>query len=181
MPSGVTTWVLKLTSLADALAPKSSALPSAMSLAFFMASSLRASLPPALAGGAKILVEAGRDVGDEQLLDCHAALRQALLGEVGDERFQGRPAALDRIVRAHLLRGLDLLDQPGQAHRKGVGVVQPAPGEVARLAERLVEADGEPGMLFVHAALERERVHDGEDARSLVVVFFNRPEVAEQA
>src|SRR5688500_15099533 len=123
MASGRTTWVVKLTSLADTVEQKSRAQPSATSLAFFMASSLRESLPPLLAGGVKILVEARGDVGREQLLDAHAALRQALLVEVGDERLQGRAAAFDRIVPGHFPRGFDFLDQPGQAHREGVGVV----------------------------------------------------------
>src|SRR3954465_816749 len=102
----------------------------------------RAGARSILAGGPQILVEAGRDVRHKQLLDVHVAARKLLLVEIAQERVEGRPAALDRIVPdlrpESPARRFRLLDHPGKAHRQRVGVIDRLIGDIARATEGAV-------------------------------------------
>src|SRR3954453_21992659 len=79
-----------------------------------------------LAGRAQIPIQVRIDIGREELFDPHAPAREGLLVQVLDERFQRRPAALDREVPRGVAGWLDLVYHPGQASRQRIRFVRVA-------------------------------------------------------
>ncbi len=75
----------------------------------------------------------------------------------------------------------DLVDHPWQADGQGICIVHPIVGDVARLAEGAVEANGKPRILVVKTPLQHESVHDREYARLLIISPLDGARIAEQA
>src|SRR5262249_55760940 len=100
---------------------------------------------------AEVIGETGADIGYEQFIDPHPALRALLLIKVGEESVQRRKAAIDRVVPDLRLeesaRSFHLVDDPGETDRQRIGFVHRPKGDVARPAEGLIQADREPRFL----------------------------------
>src|SRR5262249_20262810 len=87
----------------------------------------------------------------KQLLWGHDARRQPLLVHEAADRFPGRSVGLDpvgpEILAEHAPALLDMVDQPRQRDAQRIGVVEAIDCDRLRLAERLVDALCDPGML----------------------------------
>src|SRR2546426_2506923 len=114
-----------------------------------------------------LLPERFERAGRERVLQREVALEQVLLLQVTLQRVEVVAVVVEavrpQIVAPQRALLLPVADEPGQAHRERIAVVHALDGQVFGLAERLVQADGDPGMALVDLALDRDHVHDRED------------------
>src|SRR4051794_6199763 len=134
------------------------------------------------------LALAQRDVAQrarrEQLLDGHAALGETLLVRILEERLQRLAVLLDAVrvpvAPDDRLLFLDHRLQPGERRLRRAGLQQQAETALLRGAERLVQAEGDPGVALDHVAADRHGVHDRVDLRATVVILLQLAVVGEQ-
>src|SRR5215813_14108009 len=121
----------------------------------------------------------------ERLLQLEVALEQVLLLQMTLQRVEVVAIVVEavrpQIVASQRALLLPVADEPGEAHRERIAVVHALDRQILRLTERLVQADGDPGMALVDLSLDGDHVHDREDAVLLVVLALDVPEIREQS
>src|SRR5215831_12674133 len=120
----------------------------------------------------------------KQFFRRHRARRQALLVHEAADRLPGGPVGLDAIGPEILAEDapilLDVIDQPRQRDAQRVSVVEPVDRDRLGVAERLVDAPCDPGMLAMYVLAYHHGMHDREDLGAPVVMSLDRLEVREQ-
>ena len=142
---------------------------------------LHATLHPLAFAERNVAHRAGR----EQLLDLEAAVAQAVLVGVLQQRLDGRPVLLDAVRKPvrpdDRLLLLDQRLQPGERGLRRAEIGELVVGVFLGLAERLVERERHPGIAIVDVAADHDRMHDRIDLGAAVIVLLHLARSSETA
>src|SRR6266702_2453468 len=120
----------------------------------------------------------------EQLFQRHRLRNQMLVGEIGNQRFEGRAVLLDPIgpgIAAEKLEYLiDVAGQPRHHVAQSPQVIHALERDLLGALERVEEAGRNEWILLVDLLLDHDEVHDRADPRALVIFLFELDEVGKQ-
>src|SRR5262249_18013739 len=85
-----------------------------------------------------------------------------------------RLKAIGPILLSHDAPGfLDVIEQPRQRQAQGIAVIESVDGEIARLAQRTIEAFRHPWMRAMHVLAHRNGMHDRKNACAAPIVLLH--------
>src|SRR5499427_2334628 len=160
--------------------PRASSLraPSSAAMASFRSRSWTTSASVIQIASAMSDLERSEHLRGKQVLERELAVTHALLeGEV-DERLQRLAVLLEpvgpEVVAEEPLHALRVRSEPREGGMRRGDVREALDRAPLRIVESLVEIHREPGMALEHVRLDRDHVHDGENARLLEIRLLGR-------